>query len=159
MSIQQHHRVALLFPLLFSLLLSSRVVGRVAHAQTPEPAPWQVEDFESPILGSPGYTPYVLSSGGTNLGSGGWTYQGLCGIAVNGSTWTDPGNGAPSSPYTADGQQFTYLQSGTTTLDDGTQVTTGSNLSLDFTPPNGKVYFEIHSVQRAGNTSPQVIDV
>jgi len=85
MSTQRHHRVALLFPLLFPALLASLVVGRVAHAQTPEPAPMSVEDFESPILGSPGYTPYALSSGGTNLGSGGWTFQGLCGIGVNGA--------------------------------------------------------------------------
>jgi hypothetical protein len=142
----------LLLPLL-PLLLSSLAVGRAAHAQTPEPAPYAVEDFESPILGSPGYTPYALS-GGTSLGSGGWKFQGLCGIAVNGSVWTDPGNGAPSSPHTAEGQQFAYLRSGT---ENGQQV--GSSLYLDVVVPNSKLYMEIRSVQRAGNTSPQVLDI
>jgi len=119
-----------------------------------------VEDFESPILGGPGYTPYALS-GGTNLGSGGWTFQGLCGIGVNGAILPPASvNGAPLSPYTTeDGQQqFAYLQSGTTTVN-GQQVMMGSDLSLDVVPTNGKMYITIRAVQRAGNTSPQVMDV
>ena len=102
MSIQRHYRVALLFPLLFPLLLSSLVVGRGAHAQTPEPAALAVEDFESPILGSPGYTPYVLS-GGTNLGS--WKVDsasfGTSRGIVKGSYWSGLQRGlADQLPYT-----------------------------------------------------------